>query len=155
MKNRKWILVFVVLAVLGVSAVGINWAYNAGQILTQEQLTAARALWERQHPAQYDLKIIVTKIPASADGTRRTIVDTHVVKVRNNQIIAYTINGRTPEPIFDAQEKRNLVAEREQRENYDMPGLFDAMEDFLEKDEREGRKPFTRARFDTKDGHLI
>ena len=27
--------------------------------------------------------------------------------------------------------------------------------DVVEKDEREGRKPFTRGRFDKKDGHLI
>jgi hypothetical protein len=155
MKNRKWILIFVVLAVLGTLAVGINWAFNVSQLLTPEQLTAARALWERQRPADYDLKIIVTKIPASSDGNARPIVDTHVVKVRAGKVVGYTINGRDPEPILDPQGNRNLTAEREQRENYDMAGLFDAIEDFLEKDQREGRRPFARAHFDKKDGHLI
>jgi hypothetical protein len=154
MKNRNWIIVFVVLGLLGVLAVGINWAYNAGEPLTPEKLKAARDLWERNRPPNYDLKITFTKTYASTDGTTGTVVDKLAVQVRGAKIVGFTINGKEPDPLLDAKGERNLAEERARRENYDIAGLFDSIEEFMDKDRRESRKTFIRARFDKTDGHV-
>ena len=154
MKNRNWIIVFAALGIMGALAIGINWTYNAGEPLTPEKLKAARDLWERSRPPNYDLKITVTKTYASSDGTSGTQVDKYAVKVRNGQIADFLLNGQPPEPLDDKGE-RNFARERELRQGYDIAGLFDSIEEFMEKDRREDRKTFIRARFDKADGHVV
>ena len=155
MKNYNWILVFVVFVVLGTLSVGINWAYNATEPLTAEKLKAARDLWERSRPPNYDLKIIFSKTYSSSDGTTGTMVDRFAVQVRGGAIVAFTINGKEPDPLLDEKGKRNPAEEQARRENYDIAGLFDSIEEFMKKDHRESRTSFIRARFDRTDGHVV
>jgi hypothetical protein len=155
MKNRKWILVFVVIAILGALAVGINWAYNLSEPLTIEKLNAARVQWLKLHPSSYDLRIIFAKTYSSSDGTSGTIVDKLGVQVRNGKVVGFTINGKEPEPLLDEKGERKLDEERLRRESYDISGLFDSIEVFMDRDRRDGRSTFIRARFDAKDGHVV
>jgi len=155
MKNRNWVIVFVVLAILGLLAVGINWAYNAGEPLTPEKLKVAEDKWERNRPPNYDLKITVNKTYASSDGATGTQVDKYRLKVRSGQIVDFTLNGQPPQPVLDEKGERNLAREREIREGFDIDGLFDSIEEFMEMDRRDDRKTFIRARFDKTDGHVI
>src|SRR5713226_5342939 len=101
MKNRNWIIVFVVLGILGTLAVGINWAYNATEPLTPEKLKAARDVWAQHRPSNYDLKIVFSKTYSSSDGASGTVVDKFGVQVRGGQIVSFTINGKEPEPLLD------------------------------------------------------
>lgn len=141
--NRKWIWFFVILAVLAALAIGINWVRNANQQLTAEQLQAARELWRRNRPADYDLKIV--------NAIQKQTITVHV---RGTTIVEFLVNGKPPEPLLDRDGKPNPEAERAQRQYYDMDGLFDSVEELLERDRRENRYPFTRARFDKNDGHI-
>src|SRR5262249_37685505 len=127
MKNRNWVIVFVVLAILGLLAVGINWAYNAGEPLTPEKLKAAEDRWERNRPPNYALKITVNKPYAPSDGTTGTQVAKSALKVRNGQIVDFPLNGQPPQPVLDEKGERNLAREREIREGFDIDGLFDSI----------------------------
>lgn len=153
MRNWKW--VFVVLAVLGALAITVNWVYNAGQPLTVEELHAARALWTNSRPSNYDLKITRAQSYTSADGGGGTVVDKIDVQVRGGKVTSFLLNGREPEPLLDREGKRLIDEERRQRASYDIDGLFDAIEEFIDIDRREKRKSFLRARFDKNDGHVI
>jgi hypothetical protein len=153
--SRKWIWFFVALAILGVAAVSINWVWNAGEPLTPERLRTARELWQKNRPADYDLKIDVTKQYQSADGTGGTIVDKIELHVRGGKITEFLVRGKEPEPLLNRDDSRNEQAERARRESYDMAGLFDSIEEFMDKDRRDGRTSFIRARFDKTDGHVV
>jgi hypothetical protein len=154
-RNRNWIWVFAVMALLAVLAIGINWAWNSTQPLTPQRLKEAQALWGQRRPADYDLKLAFTVMSASADGSKSTRVDKYLVQVRGGQIVAFLMNGKEPDPLFRPDGTRNVDAERRQRASYDIAGLFDVIEEFMAMDAREGRKSFLRARFDKSDGHLM
>jgi hypothetical protein len=158
-RNRNWVWALLVVAALGLSAIVVNWlvnsVYYAAEPLTPERLRDARNLWQRNHPADYDLKIIKSVTYSSADGTEGTMVDKFELQVRGGKVVSFLVNEREPEPLLDAAGKRNLDEERRQRESYDIPGLFDAMEEFMERDKRDKIPSATRARFDRHDGHII
>src|SRR5262245_54080195 len=152
--NRNWIIVFVAFALLGVAAIAINWAYNAGQPLNEAKLQAARESWRRNRPANYDLKIIRSMAYMSSDGTSGTTVDRMDLQVRGGRVVSFLLNGREPEPLLDRDGKRLVEEERRQRESYDIEGWFDAMQEFMEVDQRQGNRSFLRASFDKQDGHV-
>src|SRR5262245_54551830 len=56
---RRWVPVFLTLAVLGTVAVTLPLVYNLGQQLGPEQLDAARVRWAERGPADYDLEVAV------------------------------------------------------------------------------------------------
>jgi len=139
-RNANWIWLFAVLAVLSGLAVGINLMFNLRQQLTPEELTRQRQRWEAAGPASYDLVIKKVISAARSDGT--PVRDELRVQVRGRQAVGGTLNGRPLES--------RLWAE------YDMPGWFDFVERFLEKDRQPGApRAFCVARFDATDGHLV
>src|SRR5262249_44718354 len=154
-RSRRWIWFFVALAVLGVAAVSINWVWNAGEPLTPKRLQAARELWKKNRLPDYDLKIVFARQYRSADGAGGTMVDKIDLHVRGGKIAEFLINGKEPEPLLDRNGNRNLSEERARRESYDIAGLFDSIEELMEKDRRENRTTFIRARFDQNDGHVM
>lgn len=149
-RSRRWIWVFAAFALLGALAISINWVYNSGEPLTREKLAAARALWKRERPADYNLKI--GKASTSDSGTM--IVDKFELQVRGGKVVSFLVNGKEPEPLIAPDGARNVEAERRQREYYDIDGLFNAIEELMDMDERDKKKSFLRARFDKKDGHV-
>jgi hypothetical protein len=153
-RNRRWLWVFVVLGVLGLLAMGINFAYNVGEPLTPEKLNAARALWEEKRPANYDLHIMFSREYMSADNRRGTIVDQFDVQVRDGRVTGFLVNGKEPDPLLDEKGQRRLEDERLRRESYDISGICDSIEDLMNKDRREQSPSLMRARFDRNDGHV-
>jgi hypothetical protein len=131
-KSRGWIWYFVILAILAAAAVTVMIVYNLQQQLKPEQLGAARELWAREGPADYDLDF-------TESGN---VANSYRVEVRGGKVLAATCDGRPLEP-------------RLYRYN-DVPGLFDQVEGFLERD-RQPHQPrtFTKAVFDARDGHLV
>jgi hypothetical protein len=133
--NRNWIWLYVVLALLAVAAIAINLTYNLQQQLTVSELKAARALWDKNGPKSYDLFI---RKDVGIDKSARESIR---AKVRNGAVVEVTLN--------DQPLARRLWAE------YDMPGVFDWIERFLEIDSQpKAPRAFCRARFDPVDGHV-
>jgi hypothetical protein len=138
-ENRNWVWFFAALVVLGAASVSINWAYNARQQLTMEQLTAAQDRWIKAGPADYDLVIDKTiQSGAGAEPNRDRIE----VEVRKNKVVAASLNGAP-------------IKERRIRDEYDMPGWLDAVERFLQIDTAPGApRTFRSAEFDPVTGQL-
>lgn len=135
-KNRNWIWLFVVLGLLASAAIAINLTYNLQQQLRSEDLQAARTLWEKNGPKNYDLVI------RKEVGSEKAVRETLAAKIRNGAAIDVTLNDQPLE--------RRLWPE------YDVPGVFDWIEEFLRIDTKPGApRSFCRARFDPADGHLL
>ncbi len=139
-RNRGWVWFFIALAVLAALAIGINWAYNARQQLTPEQLAAAERLWGQNGPADYDLTVDKTiSSQASTDDELRDHIE---VKVRGKKAVAGTLNGASLPPRLYRL--------------YDVPGWFEFVEDFLRIDTAPGaRRTFRVAEFDSHTGQLL
>jgi hypothetical protein len=141
-RSRGWVWFFVVLAVLAVAAVATLWVYNVRQQLTPKELAAARALWKEKGPRDYRLTIVKE---GSATGT-------FLVTVRHGEVKSVLMKqegsqGKKAEPVALPQRQYSY---------YDMDGLFDDLERFLEikADPKQGRV-FLHASFDREDGHLL
>jgi hypothetical protein len=137
MRNRNWIWFFVVLAVLGVAAIGINYWYSSQLQLKPEDLKAAEARWMSKGPADYDLRIHKEISPASGGDPMREEI---IANVRAGQVIKVTLNGRELE--------HRLLAK------YDVPAWFDYLDEFMEIDTKPGAaRVFCEGQFDPTDGH--
>lgn len=131
-RNRGWIWYFVILIVLTIASITVMIVYNLGQQLKPEQLATARALWAEKGPADYDMEY--TQI-GNAPGTYK-------VQVRDGEVVSATLDGRALEP--------------RQYGYYDMRGLFNSIDGFLEHDSKPGQpRTFTKAVFAADDGHVI
>jgi hypothetical protein len=138
-RNRRWVWFFAALVVLSAAAAAVNWTYNTRQQLTPEKLAAAEALWDKNGPADYDL-VVEKAINSAADVPE--VRDRIEVQVRGKKVVSGTINGA---PLAE-----RLLAE------YDMPGWFGFVEDFLRIDTAPGaRRTFRAAEFDPQTGQLL
>lgn len=133
-KNRAWIGVFVVLALLGMAAVVSLVAYNFSQQLRPEQLATARALWKQKEPLNYEFRYTTLR-------TGATRPEHYYVRVRNRQVVHLTLDDRPLESRHFSQ--------------YSMSGLFGAIKQFLDMDSQPNKpRTFTRAEFDEETGAL-
>jgi hypothetical protein len=140
-KSRRWVWYFVVLGILTVLAVGIQVGYNLRQQLKLEQVEAARALWQEKQPRDYQFRW--TKKAATPE--------TFIVWVRNGRVVAAVMKPGETVP----DEKATPLPPR-LYSSYDVPALFDFLDDFLRMDAQPGsRRAFNRAIFDAEDGHLV
>jgi hypothetical protein len=131
---------FVVLFILSGAAIGINLMFNLRQQLTAVQLATARSQWAKHGLANYDMTI--RKEISAAGSDRAGIKDVLVVSVRDRKTIGVTVNGQPLE--------RRLWSE------YDVEGVFDWIERFLEIDSQAGAaRTFCIAMFDQSDGHPV
>jgi hypothetical protein len=157
--NRSWVWFFVLLAAAGAGAVAAPLVYNLRQQLRPEQLEAARARWQENGPADYDLAWEVKQ----DTGTRR---DEYLVVVRDRKVWMVKANREvwlarelaTPLGGAVGATLGAAAAERPpQREltGYTVEAMFREMEDDLNKNAAGGRKGFTAASFDSRDGHPV
>jgi hypothetical protein len=138
-RNRRWVWVFAVLAVLGVAAVSINWVLNPWQQLTIAELQRQRKLWKEAGPRDYLLECEFT-----AGSDRRS----HIIEVRNGHVVSALYKAK---PDMPGEPMR-----ADQYGYYTMPGLFDQIEQFLEQDAQPAAgRAFNQAQFDDKTGRLI
>ena len=129
-KSRNWLWFFVALAVMGTTAIAVNWVYNRRQQLSRDQVDAARKLWEEKGPRDYDLEYT---LKGSVNGT-------YTVKVRDGKVVSAEPDDR---PI------------KVKRHYYGMPALFDFIDEFLLEDAQPGSaRAYNLANFDPADGHL-
>jgi hypothetical protein len=141
--NRGWLWYFVILAVLTVLATTILVVFNLGQQLKPEQLAAAQKLWEENRPADY---VLTYTKKGNASGT-------FIVTVRHGRVVSVIMR----EEVVKDNEIQVVEQPLERRlyRNYDMVGLFNDIERFLELDAKKGSsRTYLRAKFDPKNGQL-
>lgn len=131
-RSRTWIWFFLILVILTTLSLTILIRYNRGQQLTRQQLDEARALWQHQGPHDYDL-----------DYTKSSsVTERYRIQVRHGKVVAALRDGKPMEERLYSY--------------YDMQGLFDALEGFLQEDAKPGSpRTYMVASFDGRDGHLI
>jgi hypothetical protein len=133
-RRRGWAWYFVALALLTLTAVGVQVWYNVRQQLTPEQLAAAEARWRDRGPRDYDFEYSTHKVES---------IETFRVEVRDGKAVAVVMNN-------------DQRLEPWQYRYHTMEALFGFIEDFLKKDAEPGSpRTFATAVFDPEDGHLI
>jgi hypothetical protein len=154
-RPRRWIGFFVVLAVLGATAMIVPLVYNLSIQLRPEQLADARRRWEENAPANYDLKYLVERKHETETEPEKS---EYLAKVRNGRVVLVMDTGEVLylDPSLAIVAGPGVLAlSSEAARNYGMPALFDEIEAALRRDEIEGRKNYTQAQFDPKDGHPL
>jgi len=134
--KRNWLWFYAVLGVLAVAAIVIPFfvmpMIHGLEPLTPDKLQAARKMWDRYGPRDYDMEY---RKKGSVSGT-------FVVQVRDGEAVSVTMDGR---PIDPAGYRYHT-----------MPVLVDDLERFLEMAKKPDSPPvILRARFDPQDGHLL
>jgi hypothetical protein len=136
-RNRNWIWYFVVLVVLGVAAAAIPLFYNQYQQLTLPVLQAARERWEQQGPKNYIMEYFKE---GNSDGF-------FVVTVRDGKAVSVIAKSKPDDP--------GRPLEARQLGHYDMFGIMDDIERFLEMDAQPGAPAvFNQATF-AENGQLL
>lgn len=149
--NRRWVLFFIVLAVLAALGMVIPILYNLSRQLRPEQLAEARTLWQANAPRNYDLEYLV-KID---DDTQS---DEYVAHVRDGQVVMVALNkellwlapwtGFALGPLVQALSPPSFNPR-----SYTIDGLFGEMDRRMRQDEEGGRRNYATASFDPVDGH--
>jgi len=139
-KSRTWIWIFGALFLLGSLAVLINYGYNLQQQLTPAELQAARQRWDQHGPANYDLRVQIRRhSPAPGDPA---VIDNYSLQIRDGKVTNAVMN--------------DAVLERRYWDEFDMPGLFDSIDEFLRRDRKPGQpQTFLKGTFDRRDGRLL
>jgi hypothetical protein len=134
-RSHGWVWFFAVVALLTVAAIVIlgvvKYRFRL-EPLTRERLEAARELWRKHGPQDYNLRYTTVK-PGSTES--------------------FEVRVRAGEVVYAAPDKRPLA----QKANYyGMPALFRYLDEFLREDARPGRpRAESLAAFDPHDGHLV
>jgi Family of unknown function (DUF6174) len=150
---------FFLLAIAGAFAVIVPVLFNLRQQLRPEQLDAARERWKQYGPRDYDLLY-------QAKQDRDPRPDEYQVIVRDGKVSAVFVNrevwlarelatslGGAIGPAILAL-ATEVVPQRE-LSGYTVEGLFQRIEQNLEKNAESGGNNFATASFDAKDGHPI
>lgn len=133
--SRGWIWFFVVLAVLGATAVILPIVYNLSLQLRPEELAAAQQRWKANGPRDYDLQY-QEKITEKGEQSETS----WSVEVRDDRVKSVACDGET----LPALDYPNLTVD----------GQFTEIEKGLQLDLAEGRRHnYATAAFDLGDGH--
>lgn len=150
-RSRRWIGFFVVLAVLGATAMIVPFVYNLSIQLKPEQLADARRHWREQGPSNYDLEYLVNRKHGEQKEERA-----YLVLVRDGRVVVVVDSGDMVylDPSLAAIAGPGvLAASSEDAEHYGVPALFDQIEAELRQDEMDQGRNFISAQFDPQDGH--
>lgn len=139
-RTRNWLWFFGVLGILAVAAILIPIlvvpAVHGLVPVTPETLRAARQVWERSGPRDYDMEY----------GKKGSVSGRFKVQVRDGKAVSvvmddHPLDRTNNERLYDYQT---------------MTAMFDDLERFVEQASKPGAPPtIIRARFDPVDGHII
>jgi hypothetical protein len=135
-RSARWIWFFVILGTMLVGGVSTEIWFNVNQQLQPEQLAEARQHWREKGPRDYrliyEVKDEVNPEPAGAVPLK------YAVDVRDGKVT----------PVDKPSGKFVTYGS--------MDDLFDFVERTLQEDiARGGKRPFTVARFQKTDGHIV
>lgn len=149
--SRRWIGYFVILAVLGITAMVAPFVYNLSVQLNPEQLAEARQRWVEHAPRNYDLEYLITTLQGEEKEDRAVLV-----QVRDGRTVVVVDSGEVvylDPALAVAAGSGALALSSEPPSRFGVLALFEQMEAALRQDETSGRRNFTTARFDPTDGH--
>ncbi len=144
-RPRRWIVFFVLLAGLAALGVVLPIVYNLGQQLRPEQLAAAKELWGREGPADYDLTYTV-------QYDREREAERHVVVVRGGRVVWASCEGEVVQVSPAVGAAVGVTAGGTLRGGRDVPAIFARLEGLLAEEGEAGRRNFLVAVFDPKAG---
>jgi hypothetical protein len=151
--SRQWIVLFLILAALGLAAVTIPIVYNLAMQLHPEQVAHARRLWQQHAPSDYDLEMLIRTEHGSSK-----VDEEFFVAVRGGRALFLGCNGE----VFYADPSLALLAgpgllalPQEDPRPHTVEGLFDSMEETLRQDVSVGGRNYCTASFDEADGHPL
>ncbi len=150
-RSRRWIGFFVVLAVLGATAMIVPLVYNLSIQLKPAQLADARRRWREQESSNYDLEYLVNTRRGEQKEERA-----YLVQVRGGRVVLVVEGGDVVylDPALAAIAAPGVLAvSLEDPERYGVPALFDQIEAGLRQDETAKASNFATAQFDRVDGH--
>lgn len=154
-RQRRWIVFFLILAVLSTVAIIAPLAYNLSIQLRPEQLADARRRWQENGSANYDLQYLVErKHPSDLEPDKNE----YLVKVRDGRMVLVVDTGDIlyVDPVLAAVMGPSILAlSSETASHYGVSALFEEIAEALRRDEGEGRKNYTQAQFDPRDGHPL
>jgi hypothetical protein len=133
-RGRGWIWFFVILALLTLTAIGIQIWFNPTVPLTAPLLAEAEARWKEHGPRDYDMDYTIKKV----ESTER-----FHVQVRDGKAVSVLMNDQ-------------IALEPRLYPSCTMPALYGFIEEFMEQDAQPGKpRTFSNVMFDPLDGHLI
>ena len=146
-RGRHWIVFFVVLAGLVGAAMTLPIVYNLGQQLRPDDLERARRRWRANGPTDYDLTFAVT-YDRERQGER------HIVLVRGGKVAFASCEGEVMAlgPALAAAIGLPGGGLGEPRA-WDVPALFDHIEELLAEANTTARRSFLVAVFDPHAGY--
>lgn len=142
-RSRGWVVFFLILLGLAAAGVALPIVYNLGQQLRPEELAAAKARWEAEGPADYDLTYTV-KYDREAQAER------HVVVVRQGRIVWASCEGEVVQVSPALGALLGVAAGGTTRGGRDVAAIFARLEGLL--GEEGARRNFLVAAFDPKAG---
>jgi hypothetical protein len=149
--TSRWLLFFAVLAVLGVAALTIPIVYNLRIQLRPEEVAAARQRWQREAPADYDLKLLVKT--TTADGERDDAYDL-VVRAGRPRLLGSNGSLLYVDPSLAVVLGTGvLTLPQEDVRLYGIDALFAQMEKDLREDAAGSGRNYATAVFSPVDGH--
>jgi Family of unknown function (DUF6174) len=139
-RSRTWLWFYIVLAMLTAIALIIPLIVlprlHGLDPLTEARFSAARALWEKNGPRDYDLEY----------RKKGAVTGSFAVQVRDDKAVAVLLDGQP----LDRTSNPKLY------DYYTMPAIFNDLERFLELAGKQKNPPaILRASFDPVDGHVI
>jgi hypothetical protein len=151
-RSRRWMIFFLVLAALAVTALVVPIVYNLSIQLRPEQLTDAQQRWRDNAPADYDLEYLVK----SQDESGEARESAYLVQVRAGRVV-FIMEGDEVvylDPALAAVlGPAALALSSVDPRDYGVPALLDQIEAALRQDESSPRRDFAKADFDPRDGH--
>jgi hypothetical protein len=151
--NRRWILFFLVLSLLGATAVVLPLAYNLSILLRPEQLADARRKWQEKGLSDYDLAYLY-HLEHEGEETK----DQYLVRVRGGRVVSATVNNEVlaiDRSLAVVAGPGLLAGSFDDPRRYGVPAMFDEMEAALRQDAAAGQRNFATATFDPRDGHPL
>lgn len=150
-RSRRWIGFFVVLAALGATAMIVPFVYNLSIQLKPQELTEARQRWQEHAPTNYDLEYLITTMRGEEKADHA-----YLLQVRGGRVVLVVDNGDVvylDPSLAIVAGLGGLAVSSESPGQYGVAALFEQIEAALRHDETTGRRNYTTARFDPKDGH--
>jgi hypothetical protein len=161
-KNRTWIVFFLLLAFLAGLGIVVPVVYNLSLQLKAAEVVAAKELWLRERPADYDMEYSI-KIDRDEPVEFR-------VMVRGGKVRAVTTLLAPPETVLAKETYSpagaaigctvcrcctSAEASDELTQQYTIDAFFALIESKLRDDVAVGGRNYATAMFDRRDGHPL
>jgi hypothetical protein len=158
-KNRRWVVFFLLLAMLAATGILIPLGYNLSLQLKAEDVATAKELWREHGPADYDLEYLVKVDSDDAVEYRVAVRSRRVMWVASHSGVVLSSELRDAlGPALGCALRlcyNDVAPADELTKLHSIDAFFNLMESKLRDDVAVGGRNYATATFDTKDGHPL